>query len=141
MREILYKAKRMDNGEWVEGFFCYQKLYCYDNRITPRPIIIGELSNTGIVKFEIDESTVCQYTGLTDKNGQKIWENDIVRHEDLSNGRYIARKQPMKNSLIKWNHIDAKFERDGGRDLYKSESRLEVIGNIFDNAELLERKE
>ena len=77
-RDILFKAKRIDNGEWVEGYLCYKKDYCFDNRTKPKAVIITEYSNTGIVSFEIDETTICQYTGLTDKDGNKIWENDIV---------------------------------------------------------------
>lgn len=81
MREILFKAKRLDNGEWVEGFL----FHCLNNGeewcIGKEPLsandyseIIGEYRTW----FPIDEKTICQYTGLTDKNRNKIWENDIV---------------------------------------------------------------
>lgn len=142
----LYRAKRTDNGEWVEG----NVVLSNDADEEYKSIIIPAVNSNMFTQdngnedlgFEnwhkVDPSTICQYTGLTDKNGKKICENDIVRHEDLTNGRYIARKQPMKNSVIKWNCKEVKFERSDRRDIYKPESRLEVIGNIFDNPELLE---
>ena len=134
MRDILFKAKRIDNGEWVEGNYVNGYTFHY---ILPIPMAMAQ-SGCAIV---VNKSTICQYTGLKDKNGTKIWENDIVRHEDLSNGRYIFIEQPMKNSSIVFNRNESKFERSDGRGLYKSNTRLEVVGNIFDNPELLEEKE
>ena len=131
MREILFKAKRLDNGEWVEGNYVNGYTFRY---ILPIPMAMAQ-SGCAIV---VNKATICQYTGLIDKNGNKIWENDIVRHEDLSNGRYIFIEQPMKNSSIVFNINESKFERSDGRELYKSNTRLEVVGNIFDNPELLD---
>ena len=143
MREILFKAKRIDDGEWVEGYV-FDDGFADSKRLFVGGLVIMDYKgtaddrwNVGTAFYEVIPDTICQYTGLTDKNGRKIWENDIVRHEDLTNGRYIARKQPMKNSVIKWNCKEVKFERSDRRDIYKPESRLEVIGNIFDNADLL----
>ena len=78
MREILFKAKRIDNGEWVEGYYVY-----YDNEY-----IIIETTEKGILYHKVDFTTLCQYTGVADNNGKKIWENDIVHIGD-ENIRYI----------------------------------------------------
>ena len=125
-REILFRAKHihaMDsnehlNGTWVHGYLSDEN-YIYDKSLD------GE--------FLVDENTICQYTGLTDKNGKKIFEGDIVEigwykgvvgYED---GYF----------LIKWNNI--KFLRKDLGYLIKLVD-AEVVGNVFDNPELLEEE-
>lgn len=85
MREILFRAKRVDNGEWVEGYlfddgFSEPKHY-FVGRIVVEPYI-GTADDywniTGIDFCEIDPETLCQFTGICDKNGNRIWENDII---------------------------------------------------------------
>ncbi len=124
MREILFKAKRIDNGEWVYGNYafcdCYAKQQHYIFQNKP-------------LEFAIDEKTLCQYTGLTDKNGNKIWENDIFRVNTKDNytGKIIFEKGVFK---VEWLTDDLLRT-----DLYfwTSKRAVEVIGNVFDNAELL----
>ena len=132
-REILFKAKRKDSGEWVEGY--YRRIPCmglHEHYIMPQN------PKNRLEQYEIDPDTICQYTGFTDKNGQKIWENDVVRYYDnLANMN--------KEDLVKWNETHASFVRlhkskMGSQYLYIDEciaNRCEVIGNIFDNPELL----
>lgn len=137
MREILFKAKRKDNGEWVEGY--------YLNRAKINPFICtGKIKLDGAVKgiiapemYEIDPVTLCQYVGLTDKNGKKIWENDIVSAwSEGSNaiGKVIRRVDglyimyPAYQKKEFWSLCPNK----------NGETTVKIIGNIFDNVDLLE---
>lgn len=127
-REILFKAKRIDNGEWVEGQYVY-----ITNPLTEdgKPIKHLICNGTNIFNDLIDPVTLCQYTGLTDKNDKKIWENDIVELPD-GEGYFTC----------EWEEDAARFVMNGDGltvdfDNYWS-YQTEVAGNIFDNPELLE---
>lgn len=137
MREILFKAKRIDNREWVKGcllidyitgqYFIHQ----YGNSVN-ESAKIGEEGFLRFLVFEVDPSTICRYTGLTDKNDKKIWENDIVK-DDVVLGSVV------------WDEHYAQFMiddvHDGHQEYTDCWNEVEVIGNIFDNPGLLGQEE
>lgn len=134
MREILFKAKRIDNGEWVEGYLIREHglYFIYD-------IVNSETCRQK--NYEINPKTICQFTGLCDKNGNKIWENDIFQYTDET---MVAQRD-----LIEYNETHASFvrlhntEKLGLQYLWIDEATCnhgEVIGNIFDNKELLQEE-
>jgi uncharacterized phage protein (TIGR01671 family) len=135
MKEILFKAKRLSDGEWVEGFPYwgeYSGAFILQNKAyRRRNARTGEISmGDNVVQFEVDPSTVCQYTGLTDKNGKKIFEGDIVK---TKYGRLcvICFKNLPGFSGLDLEPIECVQKAPDGYDLWEREN-LEVIGNIHD---------
>lgn len=132
MREILFRGKRIDNGLWVFGSLLKR---INDFYILPLPIIPPMI--------EVDSETVGQLTGLTDKNGKKIFEGDIVhvlgnqQVEDWKNVNYIGSIAFLDAGFCV---IDGTIEDHAFRryQLPRLDFDLEVIGNIHDNPELLE---
>lgn len=138
MREILFKGKWTNNGEWVEGLLAVMWGQYH---------IINPLNES--TAYPIDPETICQYTGLTDKNDKKIWENDIVsnkwcfargnavvkfgEHKDL----HMSEKYQCGNFgfYLEHTHNHDKYCR---KDMMYFAGKCEVLGNIFDNPELLE---
>lgn len=127
MRKILFKAKRIDNGEWLEGLVTkIENTFC----------LIREYGSN--ISYECDVNTLCQYTGLTDKNGNKIWENDVVKRVDRRNGLYVFREQPKMNCKVVWTDRHG-YDTEPSCGYFDKKNALEceVIGNIFDNPELI----
>lgn len=144
----LFRGKRIDNGEWVVG-------NCIDDGVTGQVFIhavgnsvnesdkVGEEGCLQFVAFEVAPSTICQCTGLKDKNCRVIWENDIV------NGS-IKRGAAFYRCLVLWNECKARFDvralccnfqmtlDECTDDISMSGFDYEVLGNKFDNQELLE---
>ena len=127
-REILFKAKRLDNGEWVEWY--YQKRFDLDG--SEQHLIFWSKSYTVWEYAEIDPDTLCQYTGLTDKNGKKIWENDIVRNEKGDIG--VVQWFEEHAAFMIWNKTKHYICYLAENDF----SEIEIAGNEFDNPDLLE---
>ena len=132
MREILFRGKRLDNGEWVDGY-----LYITHNGEHEISIYNDEV-NIERWTHEVDHSTVGQYTGLKDKNGKMIWEGDVIEWDytcnkgkphqvryDVGSACFVASREHNGNI------IDTVFYNDG--------QHAEVISNVHDNPELLEK--
>lgn len=131
MREILFKAKRKDNGKWVEGYYCKTTI---GNDVRPSDLIfvpfkVSRNEEWGWMKVDFD--TICQYTGLTDKNGKRIWENDIAHIRSSGLSGYGVIKYENGNLVL----VDVKRKRT--YSMY-GEWKIRKDGNIFDNPELLE---
>lgn len=128
----LYRAKRIDNGEWIVGSLLVDKQQDIE---TGKQIEIIGIYPSEYKDFakRIDPSTICQCTGLKDKNGKLIWENDVIR----CNYETSIVKWEKSEWRIKW--IDeAVWRRDLDYWVNESKREVNVVGNIFDNPELLE---
>lgn len=125
----LFKAKRTDNGEWVPGHivrygFTNQEKWC---------IVPAYASD--LYSFLIDKNTICQCTGLKDKNGKLIWENDIVNCLTEECCGCIGWNESEAGFYFNVLLEDGRFEEEY---IYDYQDGIEVVGNIFDNPELLE---
>ena len=150
MREIIFRGKRLDNGEWTEG-------YLYEHE----PALVGIVSENDVPEpskwfiartafadwnmprraefIEVDPSTVGQYTGLKDKNGKMIFDEDILgsRYDDLC-------PDDVTIEVIKWFRNGWYIqEKAYSPDLLEEDGVLpfsEIIGNVYDNPELLKEE-
>ena len=138
MREILFRGKRINNGELVEGF--YNHIPC--GRFGSDEHMIQTVLENGKIGmlYDIDPSTVGQYTGHTDKNGKRIFEGDIIRYIFDSPDDPTATENGLKvrTGRIFWSDWSSSFALTGGINGSASLNNVEVIGNIHDNPELLE---
>ena len=143
MREILFRAKRIDNGEWIEGGFYLEE--SHDLKADSMYIIVGTLDCVGCACKVIPE-TIGQYIGLADKNGKKIFEGDIVKCTDALNGiefmAVVLFGNP--NGEYNWGFQLKKISGDDANtdillwaEMEESGAYIEALGNIFDNPELL----
>ena len=136
-REILFRGKRIDNGEWVEGNYSVM----LSGRVAIQPI--GR-----IIAYEVLPTTVGQFTGLTDKNGNKIFEGDIIK---FINGRLLDVR--FNRETLQWELTDVGVPDWEVNHLHNTlplselevetcygEMTSEIVGNIHDNPELLKEE-
>ena len=137
MREILFKAKRKDNGKWIEGHYTECRGETFIGIDTSS---MFEIFCPPVIRwFKVSSETLCQFTGLYDRYGNKIWENDILMaHLDESYPE-DATYETVEWGVAGWvtheaNSIDIQY-----LDEFDLE-HFEVVGNIFDNKELLQEE-
>ena len=137
MREILFHGKTSD-GEWVEGFYSAEEYNIDTHSIEhiPRIQLLGKCVSLGVLP-----ETVGQYTGLTDRNGKRIFEGDICkfkRFNDVHVGKVVFNVTTA--SFIMWYQpiVGAYGEKATQKMLLSVCDYIEIIGNIHDNPELLE---
>lgn len=121
-RTIKFRGKRIDNGEWVYGFLADEDY-------------INDIYSIDLSSIEVDRETVGQFTGLFDKNGKEIYEGDIIKGFDITievwysedRACFIAEMKDPQNDMV---------DILGGYDT----ERMEIIGNIYDNPELIKEE-
>lgn len=126
----LFRGKRIDNGEWVEGYLSYP--FC-TKKGNESYYFYAKDSLGFFCRCVVDASTICQCTGLKDKNDKLIWENDIVKiNNSKVNTLIIFRDFEIICTIPNEKYYKHRLEYD---------TEYEVIGNTFDNPELLEVQE
>lgn len=138
MREILFRGKRKDNGEWLEGYLFHD----VDSGETEIQFMQYETDDYGVEcwrnGYEVDPETVGQFTGMTDKNGTRIFEGDIIRlgGDDLPHW-YKEGETVVVKCDNRYTGYQPLCDYDSDCGTFVESTECEVIGNIHDNPELL----
>ena len=152
MREILFRGKRMDNGEWIEGYYAIQSNHaCFAHELKHQHFIFKDIfldfNLGGLQEFDVIPETIGQYTGLTDKNGTKIFEGDMIKPFDDEIDKMVVEFHLGQFLLCLYGErgymAEYGWEESGNYGCFEAEplssygDDIEVIGNIHDNPELL----
>lgn len=158
MREILFRGKRLDDGEWVYGSFCMDALEQFNGLCGVDGFIrLYDKAKGKMQTYEVDRETVGQYTGLKDKNGKRIFEGDIIRMNQNENdlavvefgkfGCVCTEDESITDFVHGWYYrplpTDALSRCEPFcwpfqlNEMWIKYTGIEVIGNIHDNPELL----
>lgn len=163
MREILFRGKREDTGDWIEGFYVRESNHAaFTSELKYKHFIVKDefmdWGLGGLHSYKVIPETIGQYTGMTDKNGKSIFEGDIIRTQPFYDKPYSdKRKSKQFIGVVEWKTrkfngndvypeqiFEAKwnvcFSEEFGKYVHSSWSDFwgcEVIGNIHDNPELL----
>lgn len=134
MRDILFRGKRLDNGEWIYGLLTIEhfvnmgvdieKAYCIKE--------IPKAPGVSYLWVKVNPETIGQYTGLTDKNGKRIFEGDVVKYGDTIHTTVFE----QRNGTAYFGLVYSAFETlPFGH--YQDLKQIEIIGNIHDNPEFI----
>ena len=131
----LFKAKRVDDGDWLVGYVV-KYWYTGKEKYYIVPSYVSDL-----YAIEVDPSTICQCTGLKDKNGKLIWENDVVGFWDTYSTENGQAEMDCIGKVV-WDDETISFQVTNrlSAESYEVLDECSVIENIFDNPELLERE-
>ena len=136
MRDILFRGKRLDNGEWVYGSFCMDAREQFNGLCGVDGFIrLYDKEKGKMQSHEVDRETVGQYTGLQDKNGKRIWEGDVVR---CGTGRICKVTFFISPGFSGFDLVPVVGFYAPPPNKWLLFADTEIIGNIHDNQELLE---
>jgi hypothetical protein len=134
MREILCKAKRKDNGKWIEGYY-FKSWACKNGNKYDVHLIHNYELDDG---WKIDVNTLCQLTHMTDVNGNKIWENDIVI---TSNGFVLQVVWSDKYQEFLFKNLKGGYDFMKGMvselSSFTRDKKIKIVGNVFDDLDLV----
>ncbi len=134
MREILFRGKRIDNGEWTEGFYVKCRGHSY---ILPVYDIDHGFDERYSEWIEVDPETICQYIGYEDLRKKKVFEHDIVFYEDGGCHGCIV----FRNGCFSVDWEGSRPDLKSDIHFWFTERRMYVVGNIFDNPEPINENE
>lgn len=142
MREILFRGKRIANGKWVSGYYVVRKRPYFKDKgadfehIICDNLVIDDFNDKQFVDtipitYSVDPETIGQYTGVTDTNGNKIFEGDVVWDSYDEDYGKVEWDNDTAKFIITFSTFTVDFDSVYGKE-------LEIVGNVFDTPEFLE---